>query len=147
MLEPTFIKVPFNFSFENSFCDDYVTEKFFKVLEYDIIPVVLGSGNYSKMAPTKSFIDATQFKSPKKLADYLTYLDKNITAYAEYFEWKKYFSVSWYTRVFCQLCKALNDDTMPIKTYPNLEKWWLNASHCIQKGNFSWTKTPKVPLK
>ena len=117
-----------------------MTEKFFKVLYYDIIPVVLGSGNYSKMAPAKSYIDATQFQSPEKLAKYLLYLDGNITAYAEYFEWKKYFKVTQNTPVFCQLCKALNDERMPAKTYPDLEKWWVKDSHCVKKGNFPWSK-------
>ena len=36
----------FYFAFENSFCKDYITEKFFQILNYDIIPVVYGGGNY-----------------------------------------------------------------------------------------------------
>ncbi len=36
----------FYFAFENSICTDYITEKFFRFLKYDIIPVVLGGGNY-----------------------------------------------------------------------------------------------------
>lgn len=36
----------FYFSFENSICNDYITEKFFDILRYDIIPVVFGGGNY-----------------------------------------------------------------------------------------------------
>ncbi len=37
----------FFLSFENSFCKDYLTEKFHYILNFDIIPVVLGAGNYS----------------------------------------------------------------------------------------------------
>ena len=33
----------FYLSFENSFCLDYITEKFFKVLSRDVIPVVRGA--------------------------------------------------------------------------------------------------------
>ena len=40
-------KYKFFFAFENSMCQDYVTEKFFQTLNYDIVPVVLGLGNYS----------------------------------------------------------------------------------------------------
>jgi alpha-1,3-fucosyltransferase len=80
-------------SFENSFCKDYITEKFFKVLNYNIIPIVLGRANYSKFAPSKSYIDVRDFQSIGQLAEYLKYLDKNETAYAEYFEWKHYFQV------------------------------------------------------
>ena len=37
----------FYFAFENSICKDYLTEKFFEILQYDIIPVVMGGGNYA----------------------------------------------------------------------------------------------------
>ncbi len=36
----------FFFAFENSLCIDYVSEKFFHIIKFNIIPVVLGSGNY-----------------------------------------------------------------------------------------------------
>jgi alpha-1,3-fucosyltransferase len=120
-------------------CEDYVTEKFFKVLDFDIVPVVLGGSIYSKMAPAKSYIDVQQFKDPKQLAQYLQYLDRNTTAYAEYYEWKKYFKVNWWSKIFCHLCKSLNDPTMPPKTYPNITEWWVKDSHCTSEGSFPWS--------
>ena len=46
------------------------------------------------------------FTSAAQLADYLKYLDSNDTAYAEYFEWKRYFRVATDDRqFFCQICK------------------------------------------
>ena len=36
----------FYFAFENSICKEYITEKFFAILKYDIIPVVFGGGPY-----------------------------------------------------------------------------------------------------
>lgn len=36
----------FYFAFENSICKDYVTEKFFQILNYNIVPVVMGGGVY-----------------------------------------------------------------------------------------------------
>ena len=103
------------------------------------MPVVLGKGNYSKIAPIKSYIDAQEFETPQKLAEYLQYLDKNETAYAEYFEWKKYYKMTYKDSLFCKLCKFLNDDKMPIKTYPSISKWWFVEGNCTLKGNFPWS--------
>nr|XP_027206514.1 glycoprotein 3-alpha-L-fucosyltransferase A-like [Penaeus vannamei] len=75
----------FYLSFENSLCRDYVTEKFFTTLQLDIVPVVYGYANYSRLAPAHSYIDALSFNTTKALAEYLLYLDKNDTAYNEYF--------------------------------------------------------------
>lgn len=36
----------FYLAFENSICEDYITEKFFYILRHPIIPVVYGGGNY-----------------------------------------------------------------------------------------------------
>lgn len=40
-------KYKFFFSFENSVCKDYLSEKFFYTLEYDIVPVVYSGADYS----------------------------------------------------------------------------------------------------
>lgn len=82
----------FYLSFENSFCNDYVTEKFFSILQYDVVPVVLGRANYSQVAPPNSFIDARLY-TPKELVDYLILLNSNDSLYNEYFQWKKYYRV------------------------------------------------------
>ena len=71
------ITYKFYLSFENSICRDYATEKIYKILRIGgIIPIVLGGANYAKLLPAKSYIDITDFSSPKHLADYLHKLDK-----------------------------------------------------------------------
>ena len=52
-------KYKFLLAFENSFCKEYITEKFFETLQYDIIPVVMGSGQYDYYV---SFFKNTQLK-------------------------------------------------------------------------------------
>ena len=78
----------FYLSFENSLCSDYVTEKFYRTLSLDIIPVVMGGGDYNNIAPPKSFIDVADFESPEELAKFLLKLDKDDQEYLSYFWWK-----------------------------------------------------------
>lgn len=121
----------FQLAFENGLCVDYITEKYWgSPLSLGIIPVVLGGGNYSKLAIPGSYINALDFDSVKSLADYLLYLDKNDTAYMEYFAWHKKFRVDGFlhTSSFnehypwtCNLCEKAQ--TPGSKTYPNLYQY------------------------
>ena len=95
-----------------------------------MIPIVFGNANYSKMAPEKSFININGFGTITDFVEYIKFLDKNVTAFAEYFEWKNHFRVDFFTKVFCQLCEALNDENRPEKTYPYLHKWWFEDATC-----------------
>ena len=93
----------FFLSFENIFCDDYITEKLFKTLEHEIIPVVLGGGNYTRDAPPHSVINILDFSSPKALADYLIELGKDEERYYSYFRWKSgYEMAEIYSVMMCR---------------------------------------------
>lgn len=70
-------KYKFYLAFENSFCSEYVTEKFWRTLRLPIVPVVMGGGEYKKIAPPNSFIDVNDFETVEALANYLLYLDVN----------------------------------------------------------------------
>ena len=99
----------FYLAFENSMCPDYVTEKVFKVLEYNIVPVVLNGANMADFLPPKSYIDANSFESVEKLADYLNYLSNNIEEYMKYFWWKEHYKPHR-TRVdLCKICEKINN--------------------------------------
>ena len=50
-------------SLENSLCQDYLTEKFWKVLSYNVIPVVLNGANMTKHAPHHSYVDIKDFSN------------------------------------------------------------------------------------
>ena len=71
----------------------YFVEKLESPLKRFVVPVVYGAKDVHKIAPPHSYIDVRDFKSPKHLADYLLYLDKNHTAYMSYFKWKEHYDV------------------------------------------------------
>ena len=106
----------FYLSFENAKCEEYISEKFFNVLRSsEAIPIVLGgktSKDYSNIAPPHSYINVNDFSTIKDLATKLEYLNKNETAYNEYFWWTKHYKVSsvWdnYRSAQCDFCEKLN---------------------------------------
>ena len=57
----------FYLAFENSLCKDYATEKLFRALASDLVPVVMGGANYSNIVPPKSVINVQDFESPELL--------------------------------------------------------------------------------
>ena len=150
----------FYLSLENSIhCKDYITEKFFNnALLAGTVPVVLGAKkeDYDLVAPRNSYIYAKDY-SNKELVDLLNYLDRNDTAYKEYFKWREHPVVIPSTalknraRDVCQLCRYLhgiNVDNLfsrnyngslksftafsgvPIaKTVPSLMKWLFSEEN------------------
>ncbi|KAK6195181.1 hypothetical protein SNE40_000658 [Patella caerulea] len=126
----------FYLSFENSLCKDYVSEKFFRPESLDIVAVTRGGANYSKIAPAKTYIDTSDFKSVKDLANFLLYLDRNDTAYRQYLENKhSYESIySWFGTAenallihrlaHCGLCYKARFWLNEKKVYENIGDWY-----------------------
>ncbi|VDO00250.1 unnamed protein product [Rodentolepis nana] len=57
-----------------------------------MVPIVLGAykEDYKNVLPPHSYINVDEFDSIQELAEYLQFLDKNDTAYAQYFAWTKH---------------------------------------------------------
>ena len=72
---------------------DYVTEKFFKILPYNVIPVVLNGANMSRVAPPHSYINVMDFNSTEELASHLHRVDQDDKLFASYFWWRDYYTV------------------------------------------------------
>lgn len=125
----------FILSFENSLCQDYVTEKFFAALELPAVPVVLGRANYSKFIPSSGFIDSRQFPSVLSLANFLNETKNDENKYQSYFTWKKDFvwGGSYFFSPLCDLCLRLHLDDRP-KTIDDIHSWWFNNA-CIPAHN------------
>uniref|UniRef100_A0A224YN01 Fucosyltransferase n=1 Tax=Rhipicephalus zambeziensis TaxID=60191 RepID=A0A224YN01_9ACAR len=127
----------FYLSFENCICRDYVTEKLFKPLRHDIIPVVYGGANYSDAAPPGSYIDVLSFESPMHLARHLKKVATDYNLYKRYFEWKGKYEIKPFTYYnFCALCQKLHSaDFKKSSVIPDMHHWWNTTSYCR-----SWNK-------
>lgn len=126
----------FYFSFENSLCNHYVTEKFYSILRYDVVPVTYGLGHELTGVPKDAYIDVFDFPSVEALALHLLYLDDNDRAYNQYFRWKKYYQFSdnfGKHNAFCELCAALNLGPAPQvpDKYRDIGAWYSDGQ-CIQ---------------
>ncbi len=125
----------FYLSFENSLCPDYVTEKLYRPLLWNTVPIVFGGSDYSLYLPSGSYIDAMNFTSPLELANYLKKLMVEDDLYLSYFHWKRQYVVE--RRPFegiCQLCRMISKPIPEEKVYSDIEAWWtgrLNNKTCF----------------
>jgi Glycosyltransferase family 10 (fucosyltransferase) C-term len=110
-------KFKFYLAFENSRFTDYVTEKFWEVLDVGTIPVYRGAPNIKQLAPNPhSGIFVDDFASAKELAAYLQIVGNNEKLYNAYFDWKKlplnptFVKLEKYSWRFmqCNVCLALS---------------------------------------
>ena len=96
-------------------------------MEYDIVPVVLGLGNYQKILPPKSYLDIMDFKSPRHLANYMLELANDEEKYSKYLEWKYNYRVMMnlelFNKTFCELCKALHQEPIHSKVCEDMAQW------------------------
>jgi alpha-1,3-fucosyltransferase len=78
MLNSTYF---FYFSFENTLCKDYITEKVFNAMKNYIIPVVFNGVQMDRFLPPKSYINVEDFKTIEDLVNYLKFLSMDINEY------------------------------------------------------------------
>jgi len=158
----TMSKYKFCLAFENSHhCKEYITEKLWYNSFYSgTIPIVWGvtKEDYNRLAPPNSFINYDDYNNPQELVDYLKYLDKNDTAYMEYFEWRKMFPCNYplykeddaeefeyaidkrysFFTAYCSMCKILRDGKHLNKTRIafGIKDFWEKdlRPECIKKN-------------
>lgn len=134
----------FYLSFENSNCDNYITEKlWWNAFEKNSIPIVMGANpaDYQMLLPTESYINVDDFASPAVLAQYIYRLNTT-EEYRYYYKWKKYFKVlnehgyfqskSYH---YCRVCQALNYNERQPKVYGKLEEFWSVKKDCHPAWN------------
>ncbi|GBM36222.1 Glycoprotein 3-alpha-L-fucosyltransferase A [Araneus ventricosus] len=134
----------FYLSFENAICRDYVTEKFFNVYNYDIVPVVLGAVNYSSLAPKSAFISAALYPQPKLLAEALLKIAQNETIYKEFLRKKASFK-AYLDPWMCRLCDRLHSSS-DASVLEDVEKWFIADAECKRWNSTVQTYTNIEPL-
>lgn len=138
-------KYKFYLSFENAICQDYISEKFFRYISLDVIPVTRGFNNYFQHSPSEIFINTADFGSPELLAKRLLYLDKHDDVYIKMLREKdKYMSVyddyivknneegveklyhhyDHESVAFCELCQKLWNFGSSQFTISDIGKWF-----------------------
>ena len=101
----------------------------------NVVPIVLGGANYTKLAIPGSYINVMDFKTVKQLAEYLQYLDKNNTAYNEYFNWRLKYKVFRDFRSICEICKwYVTKSPLKPKVYDDLADYWVKKGRCNEKN-------------
>ena len=153
----------FYLAFENGFhCREYITEKlWFNSFYAGTVPVVWGARkeDYIRALPPNSFIFYEDFPTSNKLINYLKYLDKNDSAYLEYFEWRKLYPCDYplhrlndevdspyipnfsstFLNAFCSLSTLLStqQNNTKMKTISSLQDYWFNneSRDCLETLN------------
>ncbi|XP_060607477.1 alpha-(1,3)-fucosyltransferase fut-5-like [Ruditapes philippinarum] len=115
----------FYLAFENSFCEDYITEKFFTYYGLDVILIVRGGFKYANFFDKSTFIDTSDFESVKELAGFLMNVSSREEVYTSYLKNKdKYIPgyTQWDTiqHSSCQLCSKLNNINRYLNIYNDI---------------------------
>ena len=128
-----FSLLQFYLALENSLCTDYITEKFWKVLDYNVIPVVLNGANMSNIAPKHSYIDFKDFNdSIEETAEYMKRVSADDELFASYFWWRDYYSSTQSTEdhAWCSLCSALHNSSQESSVISDFNSWWQVGGQC-----------------
>ncbi|KAK2149711.1 hypothetical protein LSH36_440g00002 [Paralvinella palmiformis] len=123
-------KYKFYLAFENSICDGYITEKFYRTLSLELVPVVFGGGDYVTAGPPHSYINVRDYETPKDLAEYLHELAKDKQKYYEYFRWKQIYVIRPNINRSCKLCEVAHNIgrwSRPARHDYNM--WWMSKCH------------------
>ncbi|XP_047995211.1 alpha-(1,3)-fucosyltransferase C-like [Leguminivora glycinivorella] len=125
----------FYLSFENSFAEDYVTEKLLHALRYNAIPIVYGGANYTRFMPDGIYLNARKL-GVKKLARRMKYLIDHPNEYKEYFRWTNHYTYHGRnddaeTDDYCGFCELMNNEELVKNTtiYKHFREWWNDPHH------------------
>ncbi|XP_053378725.1 alpha-(1,3)-fucosyltransferase C-like [Mercenaria mercenaria] len=112
----------FYLAFENSLCNDYVTEKYWNALKREQIPIVNWKNISEDIVIPNSYINIYDFKDINSLANYVKKVSSNATLYNSYFQWKtKYKDIG--SCISCNLCQLLSRKSFQRQFYSDIGDW------------------------
>ncbi|KAJ8729961.1 hypothetical protein PYW07_016999 [Mythimna separata] len=127
----------FYLSFENSFAEDYVTEKLLNGLNHYAVPVVYGGANYTRFMPEGIYVTAEQTRI-RELAEEMVDIINDKQKYYDFFKWHNHYSYhelrdSRDTDAYCKLCALVNNQEKYLTTsiYEDFTKWWTPENECV----------------
>ena len=130
----------FYLSFENSLCENYVTEKLWRLIlrRVNIVPVVMGYENYTSLMPKGSFVDVKDFSSPLELANFFERADVDNEFYNNYARKKN--SLVCKTPMEepyeCKLCRYLHKHRQKQQIAPDVVQYWSEKNKCKSLEEF-----------
>jgi hypothetical protein len=160
-----FSKYKFYAAFENTGCEGYVTEKFWRPLIHGMVPLVFGGlarKDYSTRTgvPADAYLSVDDFSSMQELADRLKNMGDE--EYNQFFAWRSKLQVISRTEVatssLCDLCQAYRK---PARRSRDVMQWFYNGTcraytdatseWSFDKWNFypsgdSWTPSSWKPV-
>ncbi len=132
----------FYLAFENNFCHDYVTEKYWGKIHQETVPVVMGATYDEGLVIPGSYIDSSKFDSIKALADYLLYLNSNDSAYNEYFSWKSHYTTNVGAEgdLHCEVCTEVYSEKFEKTTLMTLSDVFNAKKTCQEPFSSKYDK-------
>jgi len=134
-------------AFENSRCDGYITEKFFRGLKMSMVPLALGGlgrKDYENIISGESFLHVDDFPSVDALAKRLGEIDRDDAWYSKFHAWRLTHQVGTgresFISAYCDLCERLHEGgkaASPKSYGPSLDKWMFGP--CI-RGEPKWKR-------
>jgi hypothetical protein len=128
----------FYLSFENAFCREYVTEKLHGILAINVIPIVMGSADYTNMLPRGTYVDVSAYASPKDLAAYLSEIDRSDEMYNAFIRCKFSHECRGVDRVrfHCKLCEYLHLHRYERQHVHHAQRFWSVRRRCTPPHEF-----------
>ena len=128
----------YNLAFENSLCQEYITEKFYENYKYDILQVVRGNTPSKKPINIshEAYISANDFKNAHQLGKFLRSLRSNPQKYASMLRKKDEYTVVPYMELFrdagCEICKRLHSVDKYRSVYSDPFQWMREKEPCYE---------------